>query len=486
MTHRFAKSLVALASLAAVAAAAQSGLAPRASAPSCSPTSSASYASSPGFTYTTGAPATFTDTITVSGLDAYLWDVDATVNLTHTAGTDIDILLRSPAGTQIALTTNNGASNDNTFAGTLFDGQVNDPPTEHVYMMNVVATPLSPEGSFGAFRGENPNGVWSMIVRDELIGDGGTWHSWGIDLFTLPSAPAEISTTVSESPALAIPSPGSLVRTLNVTGLGTELTKVVLYTEIPHTYNADIDMTLTSPAGTVVLITSDNGYIYNNGFNGTTWDPDGTEAVTDHFFPGDGVQTPLTPEGPLTAFMGENPNGVWTLTVADDRTNDLGSLVRWDLTIHSCPGAPPVVYCSPLGPNAGGCTADISATDNPDVAHSNTCQISVTNVDDNRSGILFYSVTGSQSTPWCAVGGNSFLCVLFPTIRTGVQDSGGGVNPCDGVFFLDWNAYQLANPGLPGQPFSAGDKAWVQGWFRSTADCKTTFLSEAVELTYQP
>ena len=60
------------------------------------------------------------------------------------------------------------------------------------------------------------------------------------------------------------------------------------------------------------------------------------------------------------------------------------------------------------------------------------------------------------------------------------------MNPCDGVFFLDWNAYQLANPGLPGQPFAAGDKAWVQGWFRSTADCKTTFLSEAVELTYTP
>jgi subtilisin-like proprotein convertase family protein len=337
-----------------------------------------------------------------------------------------------------------------------------------------------------AFFGEDPNGVWTMTVRDDENNDGGTWVSWGLDLFTHASAPAQLTTTVSESPALAIPSPGTLVRTLNVAGLGTTLTKVVLYTEIPHTYNADIDMTLTSPAGTVVMVTSDNGYIYNDGFNGTTWDPEGTDAVTDHSFLGDGVVTPLTPEGPFTAFIGEDPNGVWTLSVTDDRTNDLGSLARWDLTVSSCTGAPPLVYCTPIGPTAGGCPADITATGNPDVSHSNTCQISVVNVDDNRSGILFYSVTGSQSTPWCATGGNSSLCVLLPTIRTGVQDSGGGVNPCDGVFFLDWNAFQLANPGYPGQPFAVGDQAWVQGWFRSTADCKTTFLSEAVELTYVP
>jgi subtilisin-like proprotein convertase family protein len=483
MNRQIRSSLAALAIAGAVDTATAAQLTPRTGSPSCSPTTMTSFTSTPGTSWGGAGIYTFTDTITVSGLDTFLWDVDLTENVTHTSVVDLDMLLKSPAGTEIPITTDNGGGS-NVFAGTFWDGQVNDPVTDHNFTGGL-ASPLAPEGSFQAFFGEDPNGVWIMTVRDDTVGDGGTWHSWTLDLFTVSAPPATVSATVSESPALAIPSPGTLVRTLNVSGLGTQITKVMLYVEIPHTYAADIDMKLTSPAGTQVTVTTDNGYVYNNVFNGTTFDPEVADAVSEHSYLGDGVVTPLSPEGPFTMFMGENPNGVWTLTVTDDRTNDVGSLARWDLTVATCASAP-TVYCSPIGPTAGGCTADISATDNPNVAHSNTCQISVTNVDDNRSGILFYSLTGSQSTPWCAAGGNSLLCVLFPTIRTGVQDSGGGVNPCDGVYFLDWNAYQLANPGLPGQPFSAGDQAWVQGWFRSTADCKTTFLSEAIVITYTP
>jgi hypothetical protein len=78
------------------------------------------------------------------------------------------------------------------------------------------------------------------------------------------------------------------------------------------------------------------------------------------------------------------------------------------------------------------------------------------------------------------------LCVGAPTQRTGALNSGGTSGACDGALVRDWNEYQLAHPGTTGQPWSAGDKAWVQGWFRSPTDCKTTFLSQAIELTYQP
>jgi hypothetical protein len=57
---------------------------------------------------------------------------------------------------------------------------------------------------------------------------------------------------------------------------------------------------------------------------------------------------------------------------------------------------------------------------------------------------------------------------------------------CDGTLGLDWNAYQLGFPNAPGSPWIAGATAQVQGWFRSPADCRTTFLTQAIELTYLP
>jgi proprotein convertase P-domain-containing protein len=53
--------------------------------------------------------------------------------------------------------------------------------------------------------------------------------------------------------------------------------------------------------------------------------------------------TPLTPEEPLAAFDGENPNGTWTLTISDDEGDDFGELRGWrlDMTTAGCPEPPP-------------------------------------------------------------------------------------------------------------------------------------------------
>ena len=127
----------------------------------------------------------------------------------------------------------------------------------------------------------------------------------------------------------------------------------------------------------------------------------------------------------------------------------------------------------------------ISATGNPNVAHSNSCVITVANVEGQKSGLVFYGLSPASGTPWC-FGGNSFLCVKAPTQRTLSQNSGGLVGNCNGSLTLDWNAYQLANPTALGNPWSAGGKAYAQGWFRDPPSCKTTFLSEALDMTYLP
>jgi hypothetical protein len=129
----------------------------------------------------------------------------------------------------------------------------------------------------------------------------------------------------------------------------------------------------------------------------------------------------------------------------------------------------------------------ISANAQPSATQANACTISIANLEGQKFGIIFYGINQTGFTPstW-AVGSTSFLCVKGPTQRTGTQNSGGTANACDGALALNWNAYVTANPGALGSPFSAGDKIYVQGWYRDPPAPKTTNLSNGVELTVQP
>ena len=146
----------------------------------------------------------------------------------------------------------------------------------------------------------------------------------------------------------------------------------------------------------------------------------------------------------------------------------------------------PLPYCT-AGTTTNGCSASIAANDQPSVSLSNPCSLTVTGVEGQKSGLIFYGVDNSGFTPlpWGA-GGTSWLCVKPPTQRTSIQSSGGTAGLCDGAFALDWNAYQSANPGSLGNPWSSGDKVFAQAWFRDPPAPKSTNLSNALELTYVP
>lgn len=144
----------------------------------------------------------------------------------------------------------------------------------------------------------------------------------------------------------------------------------------------------------------------------------------------------------------------------------------------------PVAYCT-AGTTTAGCTASIGANANPSASAATPCNITISSVEGQKSGIVFYGLA-SLPQPWCTSGGTSFLCVKSPTYRSSAQSSGGTVGGCDGSLALDWNAFQAASPGALGSPFSAGQKVYVQGWFRDPPACKSTSLSNALEMTYVP
>jgi subtilisin-like proprotein convertase family protein len=316
-------------------------------------------------------PATVTSTVSVTTTDTFIWDVDLTTNLTHTFAADLDITLMSPAGTIVTLTTDNGAGNDNVFNGTLWDddanpaGQVpyttnNGLVTDHAYANLTLASPLAPEEPLGAFIGENPNGTWTITISDDLAGDSGSLDSWTLNVTTVDTVPTDTTASFTQSTPTAIPDgPAVVSSTVAVAAVGAFLRDVNITANITHTFCGDLDITLMSPAGTVVTLTTDNteDADVDNVFNGTLWDDDANPGgqvpyssnngvTTDHSYVNLVTATPLTPEEPLAAFIGENPNGTWTITISDDTAIDGGSLDSWTLqiTTGTC-GAPCMLTC---------------------------------------------------------------------------------------------------------------------------------------------
>ncbi len=227
---------------------------------------------------------TVTSTIVVAGAGTYLYDLDLTTFIVHSFNSDLDISLTSPAGTIVTLTSDSGSSFDNVFNGTLWDDSA-DPGTTVPYTNNpgvtsdrlfanlVLASPLVPEEAMGAFIGQNPNGTWTLTVADQFNIDGGSIDSWAMGLTTLPAAPVPALTSATNSTPVAISAAGAntVTSTLVIAGAGISILDVNLTTFITHSFNSDLDISLTSPAGTIVSLTTDSGSSFDNVFNGTVW-----------------------------------------------------------------------------------------------------------------------------------------------------------------------------------------------------------------------
>ena len=428
------------------------------------------------------------DTALVSGLGTQTFDVDLTVAITHTWASDMLISLTSPAGTTVPVSTARGGSYDNVFNGTLFDDQSANSVVTYPYVSGSAAPDLMPEASFNlGFAGENPNGLWTLQIYDQYGGDTGMLNSWSVavtdgTVVVVPPSFGPTSTYSTGPIADAIMDYTTTYSPLTISGASTSLASVECYVEITHTWSSDMLIQLQSPAGTVVDLSNHWGGSYNDVFNGTLFSMSSANPIASYVFT-DLVAAPdLRPDGDLNLFAGEDANGTWNLVVYDAYGGDIGYINRWDLKVTECGATTPVSYCT-AGTTSNGCNATVSATNNPSMTAAQ-CQITVANVEGQQSGIIFYGLAQS-GTPW-GVGGNSFLCVKAPLERTGVQFSNGTLGACDGSLVLDWDLFQASTPGATGQPWTAGAKAYVQGWFRDPPAVKTTSLSNGLELTYLP
>ena len=151
-----------------------------------------------------------------------------------------------------------------------------------------------------------------------------------------PAAPVCEGTPTTEigdgatTELLLVDTPYLFTATTAATGtIGTTADIENVTLDIFHTYDGDLDITLISPIGTRVELTSGNGGSGNN-YTDTRF-IDGGADVTLGSAPFTGE---FTPEGGTfgTALGAESVTGIWTLEVVDTAGGDTGTLNSWSIT----------------------------------------------------------------------------------------------------------------------------------------------------------
>lgn len=109
---------------------------------------------------------------------------------------------------------------------------------------------------------------------------------------------------------------------------------IIVTLNITHSYDADLDIYLIDPSGTVMDLSTDNGGSGNN-YTGTVFRTDGTNSITSGSAP---FNNTYKPEGNLSDLVGASISGEWNLRVLDDYPADDGVLLDWELEIlHEMP-----------------------------------------------------------------------------------------------------------------------------------------------------
>ncbi len=125
----------------------------------------------------------------------------------------------------------------------------------------------------------------------------------------------------ADSLPLALADVATSTSTIDVASTGT-LTRVGVRVSLTHTYDSDLDISLRSPGGTAIDLSSGNGGAEDNYTNTVFTDAAGT-LITNGSAPFTGS---FRPEQALSGLNGQSVNGTWSLEIADTASGDTGSL----------------------------------------------------------------------------------------------------------------------------------------------------------------
>lgn len=113
------------------------------------------------------------------------------------------------------------------------------------------------------------------------------------------------------------------------TATGGTIEDVDVEINLTHTFDGDLDISIISPAGTEVELSTDNGGS-GDDFLGTVFDDSAGTSITSGTAPFTGT---FSPEGSLSDINDEDAAGTWTLKIVDDAGGDIGTLLSWSVTL---------------------------------------------------------------------------------------------------------------------------------------------------------
>ncbi len=181
----------------------------------------------------------------------------------------------------------------------------------------------------------SPEGLCGDRTDNDLDG--------GVDCDDTDCLAACLTACPDDQLALAVPASGlplpvgalAVMLDLPVSAPGV-ITGAAVHLTAAHSFDADLDLTLRSPAGTTLDLSSDNGG-GGDGYVATYFADRGETAITAGTAPFSGT---YRPEQPLSGLDGQASAGVWRFTASDDypADSDVGTVQIVELFVCVCDG----------------------------------------------------------------------------------------------------------------------------------------------------
>lgn len=180
-----------------------------------------------------------------------------------------------------------------------------------------------------------PDGVYKLRVTidpDNVLEESDDSNNVMVVPFTLGETERVCPIYPSTDVPTAIPDEGSVASTVTIPDIG-PVTSLRLHMNGTHTFDGDLDATLTSPALTTRSLFSN---ICGSFDNFSVYLGDG--AIDALVCPPTEPTVLRTPAESFAPFLGEGAGGDWTLTISDQAAGNTGTLDGWSLEVCSVCG----------------------------------------------------------------------------------------------------------------------------------------------------
>lgn len=336
-------------------------------------------------------------------------------------------------------------------------------------------------------------GTYSILVS--VPTGGSTFGTYHLSASVHPAATQTCTTYTSSDTPIAIVDVGTVMSNITVPG-NPRIGDLDVTVNLTHTFMADLDVTLMSPAGNENGLFTDIGSATFPIMNLTLDDEAGSPPI---FGAMNGIVYQPELSYRLSWFDNEDAGGTWTLVVRDDAAGATGNLLSWSLTVCE-PPPPPVcpvgttmttVYLSDFETDDGGFThsgtADEWERGLPSFAPITSCNSGVncwkTDLDNT------YNASSSQDLLSPNINLSGYVSAAWVTWAQKYQmenatwdhafvdvQQAGGTNPSR---LWEWLDATMTTPvGSPSVTIQES-----AGWGEYTADI-SSYLGQNIELRF--